>query len=236
MGDQDPNANAGGNADGDDDADKFVTQDQVSQIVNAAVSNHMKRFGTKLSETIGGVIDEKLKGFVPKQNDDVDDDDDDDPPDPKAKADPRFTQMKRQITQLTNKLNDALGDADSERKQRRNDGLNTAVLKHLGEGGMSGKRLTAAKAVLYQDGRVKVTDEGEHLFVDDDGLDVPLKDGLATWVASDDAKLFLPPKDVRGSGDKGGGDQKLPKMKTDELSQAYADAVEGVEKHLLNQY
>lgn len=233
MGD-DPNANPGDKGNGDD-ADKFVTQEQLSQVVNAAVSNHLKRFESKLTSTVGDVIADKLKdlNLKPGEGDD-DDPPEDDPPD-KGKSDPQITSLKRQITQLTNKLNDSNAVAENERKQRRADALRTDVLKHLGEGGIAGKRLNAAVAVLYQNGRVKVDGDGQHLFVDEDGLDVPLKDGIGTWVTSDDAKLFLPPKDVRGSGDKGGGD-KLPKMKTDELSQAYADAVEGVEKFILNEH
>jgi hypothetical protein len=67
-------------------------------------------------------------------------------------------------------------------------------------------------ALLYQNGRVKVAEDGAHLFVDTNGEELPLSEGLKTWAGSDDAKLFLPPREVKGSGDTGSG--RLPKFES----------------------
>lgn len=225
----DPNVDPDDKGNGGDP--KFVTQEQLSQVVNAAVSNHMKRLDGKLSTTITDAVAAALKANTPDPPDDPPKDIDD----PKAKANPEATALKRQVAQLETKLNKAVEEASDERTQRRSAGLKTAVMKHLGEAGLSGAHLKGASAVLYQDQRVRVTDDGDHLFIEADGVEVPLADGVKEWSASDDAKLFRKPVDVRGSGDGPHDQTKLPKLPSDEMSQAYADSVSGVEKHLMNQ-
>lgn len=235
---QDPNADGGGKPNADGDA-KFVTQEQLSQVVNQAVSSHMKRLDTKIGATMKDAVAEALKDMVQKAKDD------DDPPgaDPPAgggkgaddKPNPAMTALKRQVETLTTKLQKAEDDRAGEAKQRQRDGLKSAVLKQLGESGLSGQHLRGAQAILYQDDRVRIGDDGAHLFRNAEGEDLPLVEGVKEWIGSDDAKLFLPPKDVRGSGDRGSDNAALPKTKDSAMNQALADAIEGVKKQRLNQ-
>lgn len=226
----DPNGNSSDNENGDDP--KFVTQDQLSQVVNAAVSNHLKRFESKLSGTIGSAVAEALKAHTPAAS--GDDPPNDPPADPNAKVDPAMTQMKREMTAMRNKLQKAEDATAAEAKQRKSDALRTTVLKQLGEAGLSGQQLRAAQAVLYQEGRVHVSEDGSHIFRDADGVDLPLSEGMKGWIASDDAKLFLPPKDVRGSGDRA-AEGNIPTLKDSSMNQAVSDALDGVRKLRLNQ-
>ena len=230
MGDDNQNGQGSDNSDGND-SPKYVTTEQL----NSAISGHMKRLEGRLGTTIGEAIATQMKAFAPKKDDDVPSDPQADPAPDGGKVDPQITSLKRQLSTLNNRLQKSEDARADEATQRRQLGLRSAVMKSLGESGLSGPHLKAASAVLYQDGKVHVTDDGSHLFKDQEGLDVPLADGVRDWVASDDARLFLPPKDVRGSGDRGSDKTKLPKLKSDAMSQAYADAKEGVGKFLLNQ-
>lgn len=225
----DPNVDPDGKGNGGDP--KFVTQEQLSQVVNAAVSSHVKRLETRMTATIGSamrdVVAEQLKDVLPKP-------DDPPPKDPKpddGKKDPAVAALERTVTQLTGKLEKAEGARAEEAKQRLQDALRTSVVKQLGEAGLSGPHLKGAQAALYQDGRVHVDDSGAQLFRDDDGTELPLTEGLKAWVGSDDAKLYLPPKGVSGSGDQG-GDSTLPKLKDDGLNQAVSTALVGVQQRL----
>jgi hypothetical protein len=229
---------SGGGSNSDDDAGKYVTRDELAQIVNAAVSGHTKRLEKRLGDSLVSQIVAQLKTDAGQGDDDGQDDgqDDDSGSAGKAKSSPETIALKRQISALSNKLQKAEDGRAAEAKQRQAEALRSEARKLLGDAGISGRGLRGAMAELLQDGRVKLGEDGSHLFEDDDGTELPLADGLKGWASSDDAKLYLPPRDVRGSGDNGRG--QAPKLGGDDDARqaAYADALEGVEKFVLGNH
>lgn len=220
----DPNANDGDTSNGTD-TPQYVTPDQLNQAING----HVKRLETRLTSTLGNVIADKLKEFTPQPEADAEPETQEQQP--SGKVNPEMTALKRQLTTMNNRLQKSEESRAAEATQRRSDGLRSEVLRRLGEGGLSGQQLKAAQAVLYQDGKVRVDEAGTHLFLDSEGTELPLSDGLDSWLGSDESAFFRPPKDVRGSGDQGHR-SAVPVTGNSEMDAAIAIATLGAQERL----
>ncbi len=80
-----------------------------------------------------------------------------------------------------------------------------SALAGLGIDGYRAKHATghlvdAAKRIRWSE-----EDPKQLVFVDDDGDAIDIKTGLTGWANTEEAKLYLPPRGTRGSGDRGGG-------------------------------
>ena len=93
-------------------------------------------------------------------------------------------------------------------KQRRTEERQTLTAA-LEKAGVKTTLRAAAVALLTERGLVKRDQDGNILFdhKDKDGNveALPVEAGIGKWVATDEGKEYLPPKDAGGSGDRGAG-------------------------------
>lgn len=233
----DPNAGGGdtgaGNegGDGGGDAPKFITQEDFSKELNKAITNHVGRMETRLTKTLGATVGASITealAALSKKPDDAPENKGD------AKPDGKQVLMERKLQKLTEDLETSNAARELEAGKRKDEGLRGDVVSALGDLNMTGQRLRGATAMLYAEGRVYIGEDGSHLFKDADGIEFPLSDGVKAWSGSEEAKLYMPPSNVRGSGDKGGGKPPAVFKDNDPLNVALQNAIEGVEKFVVN--
>src|SRR5207253_1798980 len=129
------------------------------------------------------------------------------PGEPAPSADPLIAGLQQQVEELKadNARKDAI--AANERERRRSSALRQRLTDELVKGGMDGARARHAVGFLVDvEKRVKyAADDADELVFADGDEDLDLAAGLKAWLKSEDAKLYLPPRGVAGSGDRGGG-------------------------------
>jgi hypothetical protein len=118
-----------------------------------------------------------------------------------------YQTLKKKLEQFERQYAEAQATANAERSKARDAALRAKVADALGAAGVSGVHARAAMAMLVDsEKRVQWSDDGETLaFRDSDGTDIDFRAGLSSWLKSDDAKMFLPPRGTAGSGDRPGG-------------------------------
>ena len=115
--------------------------------------------------------------------------------------DPEVTALKRQLTEMKNKLSAQDAEREAERTAARDLRMRTALSDRLAAHGIDAKRVKHAVGFLVDAEKlVSVDASGSLVFKASDGEMIDLESGLREWVASDDGKLYLPPRGVAGSG------------------------------------
>ncbi len=185
-----------------------VTVEQVNEIVSKAISARNKQFDSKIEKSfadltagLGDLISSKLEGLT-KPNDT--------PPKPGDET-PQMKAMQKQLADMQKKLDAAESEKQASTQRARDKDLRQKLTESLTSAGITGPALKGAIATLVDgEKRVRMDDEGERvLFRGDEGDDLPLADGLKGWLKSDDAKIYLPPRGVGGSGQQPGGGNAL---------------------------
>lgn len=128
---------------------------------------------------------------------------------PQNQAEPRFEDspaykaQQLELQKLQKRVEAAEAAKAEEQQKARSQALRQRTFEQLSELGVTGNGARHAFNTFAYEGRVIYDgDNGDELlFVDDKGDRLPLKDGLKSWVESEDAKQFLPPRGVSGSGD-----------------------------------
>ena len=221
--------NEGG--DGGGDEPKYITEADLSKVLNQAITGHVGRMETRLTktlgETVGTSIAEALAALNKKPDDKADDKGDD-------KPDHKVVLLERKLEKLTTDLATSQAGQEAESSKRKAESLRGDVTSALGDLDMTGARLRGAMSLLYAEGRVYIGEDGSHLFKDAEGVEFPLADGVKAWSSSEEAKLYMPPTNVRGSGDKNAG--RAPKIFKDDsgLDKALQGALQGVNKFVLS--
>jgi hypothetical protein len=185
-----------------------LTEEQVVKLINSAFTARGKDLEKKLTTTMQdalGTLTTKLEELAQRAPT---------PPDPKAGAQPvdvenhpAFKGLQRQLAETVAKQRAAEESAKAARSKERDSALRTTAATKLADAGIDGTRARAALAMLIDAGhaiRYADDDGDEIVFADKEGP-VDLETGLKSWLKSDDAKLFLPPRGAVGSGDRGGG-------------------------------
>jgi hypothetical protein len=173
---------------------KLLASDEVATTISSKLG-----IDEKLT-SFGEALIEKLKAEPPK------------PPDEKGKSNhqepkledtPAYRAMQKQLEETKNRLDAAEAAKKAERDKARAQALRQKSTEALTEAGVTGAGTRHAFNSLLADGRIKWEgdDSEELLFVDSKGDELPLADGVKSWVESDDAKMFLPPRGASGSGD-----------------------------------
>ena len=177
-----------------------VTVGATSKVINDAISKRLGQFEKTFTGTVEGSISKALEGFKPT------------PPagggqqEPSAKDSVALKTMESKMESVLSKLADAENRAQAERSKNRTAALNTAVADHLGKLGMTdpiglklavGHLTTVERRAQYEDDD---SDNARILFRNDDDTLMDLGVGLKKWAATPEAKHFLPPTNVRGSG------------------------------------
>lgn len=199
----------------------------VSGIVNSAISARDKMSDKKRAEDrdaakgeFAKLLDEKFAAFRPAEEGDKNgkggkggrskDDD------------VEMTAMRKTLDDLRQQNEQTLQRAQRERAKNIDGSVRNAIFEELAGHGLDQARAKAAYAAFRLDDRVEsqVDDETDAvtvLFRDDDGQQVPLKDGVKRWVKTDAAKIYLPPTGAKGSGSRptNSGGQKGPLLDAD---------------------
>jgi hypothetical protein len=209
---------------------------QVNELINKALGPRFKAFeekqakataeaNTKLLESFGTTLDEKLAALKPTEEGDKGKGGK--PPATDITQSPEFRAMQKQLKEQGELLEKAKQDKATETARAREEALNRKVEAELANYGISDPEsarilLQGKKLVGYEE------DEGESIvFRDEEGGALPLKKGLESWVKSAVGKRFLPPSGANGSGDRSAGGKKPQSSNgaaptTDELGQALA--------------
>ena len=125
------------------------------------------------------------------------------PPEPRFEDSPAYKAQQLELQKLQKRVETAEAAKAAEQAKARAQALRQRTFEVLTEHGVSGNGARHAFNTFAAEGRVVYEgDSGDELlFVDEKGEKLPLKDGIKSWVESEDAKVFLPPRGASGSGD-----------------------------------
>lgn len=187
----------GGGAGGEGEPPKYVTIEQMNEVLNKALGSRDKRFESKLTETLGGfgkTIEEKLAALAPK----APESDGEQAGGGKGKVDPEFVKLKQTTDALTKRLEAETKrreDAETRgRSEKAANQLRGALSKHV--------RGEAVDVLLKAfRGDVQFDELGEPVFPLPDGSGTSTIDAaIEAWAKSDAAKAFIPAPSSGGSG------------------------------------
>jgi len=191
---------------------KAIVAGVVNQTIAARDKMSDKKRGedAKAAETrFATLLDEKLAAFKPTE---TPDDGVGGKSGKGGKESVELATLRRSIQETKDALEASNRKASEAQAKMRSSALRQTTAEQLAALGIDGARFKGAFAVLQQEGRIRMRDDesDEMVFVDDTGAEVELAAGLAGWAKSDDAKIYLPPSGVRGSGSTKPGPGGLP--------------------------
>ncbi len=182
-------------------------------IGNRGLTKRLKKFEKSLLGTIETVLNKRDETLLAKLTPS--------PEPPKAPqasepapagTDPVIAGLQQQIEELKtdNARKDAI--AANEREQRRHSALRQRLTDELIKGGTDATRARHAVGFLVDvEKRVKyAADDSDELVFAAGDEELDLNAGIKAWLKSEDGKLYLPPRGVAGSGDRGGGGARPP--------------------------
>lgn len=199
-------------ADGEERATAMAKE--IEKTVGKAVK------GLKLADTIKAEIAKLAPAADDGDDDDADGDDDDVvPPEPKTKRNtkggdggpadtPELRKLRSEVEKVRKHAEAQQKRADDAEAARMAEKLSTNVRDALIAAGVDAKRVRTAFNDLRAEGRIKLNDKGEPVFVyrrDWGDEEVAIDAGAKEFVKTDDGKQFLPPTNGRGTGEGGGG-------------------------------
>jgi hypothetical protein len=220
-------------AEGTDVAPKHVTEQQL----NKAITSRMKSFEERLEKSFGesftsfsATLRTELAGLMPK------------PPEAKSEGgkkpgekpeSPELHALQDEVARLKKESEDVRIQRDVERTKLRDASLRQTLTDALASAGIEGVRARHAVGLLVDaEKRVRWSErEDAAVFRRSEHDVVPLDEGLGEWLRSDDAKLYLPPRNAAGSGDRPGG----AAPKTPAAAPTRSDVAEGLRRALLGQ-
>lgn len=183
----------------------YVTAEEVGNIVNAAVTNHLKRALPKEFETLrtGFVaeLDKKLGELAKAKESAV--------PEDKGKPSPEVAALQTRLAELERTNKEFADKADKAEKARREEAAFGSLRAALGKS-VRPEMLEIATKVVRADGLISFDESGQPLFrvrrspgagMPEEDQNLPLADGIAHFLKSKDAAPFLPPpKPAPGNG------------------------------------
>lgn len=192
-----PNDNEGSS---NESEPKYLTSDEVGQIVNAAVTSHLRRFTEKqLPELLNGALKplaEKIAAVPPPS-----DGGEEDSTKKKSKQSPEYLAMQQEMEAMKKALQaekDRVAAAEKKSREERS----YSELRSSLEGKVRPEFLDlVAKHLFVVEGRVETDETGSSLFktthipytgADPEEIRLPLKAGIDQFLKSDTAKPFLP--------------------------------------------
>lgn len=198
---------------GETDSPASVTEERVSELVNRAITARFasfeKKVGNQVSEAVAGLFpkfEELIAQKVPSQGPAPS-------AEPKLDDSPLVKGLQKQLAELQEQNRKSREERDVERQRARDVALRQRLTEELSKHGIDSRYARQAIGFLVDaEKRVRwADDEGESLvFRDADGSELDLQTGLRSWAKTDDAKIYMPPRGVSGSGDRGGGASPKP--------------------------
>jgi hypothetical protein len=190
-----------------------ILEKKLGATVNNMLTARMGTFEKKLTGSIQTMLGETLKTQLPEflkefQPAPSKDGEGEGGKNRKGKDDPELATLRQQMAAMANKLAETEARANEIRDRSRTQAIREQVRGFLGKSGIEGDRFDAAYALLAHTGRIVTAEDpnsDEAFFKDAQNADpVVLEVGLGGWLKTDQAKIFLPPNGVRGSGSRPG--------------------------------
>jgi len=214
------------------DAPKNVTEEQLNKAISARLAAFEKKHKEQLAAaletlapTLDQLLEQKLAGIKAPE-----------PAAPKGKTevenDPLFKGMQKRLAELEATANEARAQAAAQAKAAKDSLLRQKAAEELSKHGIDAARARHALATLVDsDKRVRWSedDDSQLVFRDSDGTEVDLTTGIRSWVKTDEAKIFLPPRGTAGSGERPQGKQPITNQKG-------GVSREGLGQAILNEY
>jgi len=203
-----------------------ITEEQVTKLVNRAITGHLKRFEAKLGDTITSTVTEALKKAQPPEppGDDKGDD--------KGGGQSKETQrLQAKLKELEAKVERSEQEKAELHERQRAGSLRQAIDEAMAKHGVSEALRGALRAQLVSEGRVKWDGDGEDARVVmplqrsgyDEDVDVAA--GLAEFLKTKEGKHFLPPSGAGGAGSAPGSNASSRRNGVPELTDIMRDAV-----------
>lgn len=193
---------------GETSGPNYVTEEKLNELVNRAISARFSAFEKK----IGGQVSEAVSGLLPKLDEIVSaklpQKADISPANDKLEESPFVKGLQKKLAELEEQNRKSQAERDAERARSRDVAMRQKLSEELAKHGVDSRYVKQALGYLVDaEKRVRwAEDEGDALvFRDADGSELDLSTGLRAWMKSDDAKIYMPPRGVSGSGDRGGG-------------------------------
>jgi hypothetical protein len=188
------------------EAPQYVTPDQLGQVVNQAITSHLKRinFDEMIGKSIGPLI-EQIKALQPA----APNGDEEPTAKPKGKEDPRLAALSAQMEDMKKSLETERNAKLAAEKSARNDRAYTELRKSL-EGKVAPGLLDMVANNLFKvEGRVIVAEDGSTTFKtmkpafygssEMEEVEMPIEAGVAEYLKSESAKAFLPAPSTGGN-------------------------------------
>lgn len=173
------------------DAPKGITSDEV----NRAITARFKAFESRIDK----LFEERFSALAPPKNAE------DEPKEKSSKGldeHPEFQKLARQTQRLQEQLAQAQKERDAEKAHARDVKLRTELANMLADAGIDGARGKHAVGYLVDADKRVVWDGDAIAFRGSDNELLPVGEGLKSWLSTDDAKLYLPPRGAVGSGER----------------------------------
>jgi hypothetical protein len=199
---------------------KYITADQVAQIVNQAVTAQLKRSLKGelegLTKTITESVATQIKASTPEPKTDDSQG---------GKPDPKYSALEQKFAQMEANYKAAQERAEAAEKKRREDRAFTDLRTKLAEHVRPDMVDVVAENLFYAKKRVTFDEDGNPLFVarrapapgmSEEDMPLPLADGIASFLKSKEAEPFLPAPGGKSTGNKASakppqfGSQQLP--------------------------
>lgn len=186
---------------GADDQPKYMSPEDIAKMITGASERTRKALAADTEKQFKGLVDslpEMLKGHVEALQAQVPKPDDK-PADAKPNPEMLALQQKLAAMEAGMKERDAALEEAANRSKAdgaRND-LRAALAPHVRPEALD----MTAQLLFDAQNRVSVGEDGQALFklrqspmagMPEEDMELPIKDGIATWLKSDDAKFFLP--------------------------------------------
>lgn len=200
-----------GQPDGADDGadDKVtITSAELSQLVNSAVTAQLKRAFTKeLAPAIQAAmapLKQELDALKQKDGDAAQ-------AQPNGKKNPEMLALEQRLEQMQAALQKAEDEKTAERKAAREDRAFSELVSSLTGKVRPGTETMVAK-LLKADGKLIVDEEAGAVLrvrgsrvkgMPEEDLDLPIVDGVAHYLKTKDAQIFLPSPSNGGAGSEG---------------------------------
>lgn len=175
---------------------KYVTAEDVASIVNAAVTNHLKRTLPKEIEALGsklsGDMKKTLEEFKPKA---------DPQGEGSGKPSPEVAALQAKIDELV-AANKATAEKAEKAERDRRETHAYGELRAALSKSVRPEMLDIVTKVVRADGLISFDEEGKALFrvrrspgagLAEEDQQLPLNDGIAHFLKSKEASVFLPP-------------------------------------------
>lgn len=184
-----------GGATGTEEAPKYVTEDAIAQIVNAAVSSHLKR-------SLGKAIEEAIKPVAEQLSQLKTAREEAPPQDTKKKSDvdPEVVALKKQVADLTTAMQRSAEEAAAAQRQAREEKAYASLRDQL-QGKVRPEALPIALDVIRARKLLTINEDGTVTFrhraalakgMEEQDHEFPLDRGVGEFLKSKDAALFLP--------------------------------------------